>query len=579
MNRERLQELIVQKAQTFDETVQLLRTPLTATYHTALKRETTPEVYGLLVSEEYAYYLLEAGEPEDVTRANRILKAVLPLQDRNPESDTYGIWPYFYEEPLAEMDRPDWNMADFHGKRLIVTLVRHEEKLSPELATSVREAIGHACRAIIRRNVGPHYTNIAIMGAFVTLVGGELLENAEFRDYGLSRIKRFYDFTFGIGTFSEYNSPCYTPIAIKELHSITAYSANAEAVGYADELINLAWRMAGEHYHAGTGQWSGPHSRTYSTWLRPDERAFLEEALLDEIFEFGENIRCPKEHRPLFQSLATRSLTEPTLLEEQAGYQVYATLYRNDKLSLGTFSKGVMWNQRRNLVAYLLEGERTSYVQLQFLKDGADFCSAMFAGAQTGPHALFGFNLLTDNGAWHSDLDIINGRFRSSDLRIRFKVGGAREGLEPLVDEDGRRVQLRFGEYTLAVRLLQERCDYGGLQLSLGIGADSAHPEADGVPEADNRALYLDYVLYAGEERDFDFHEVKEAAWMFQLGLLGEGEELPVASVDRIADSVGASLEAGGETISVALPVAPGGTKERYLSNRVVLPQQRIKMQ
>ncbi|MDF2834991.1 MAG: hypothetical protein K0Q63_631 [Paenibacillus sp.] len=572
MNKEKLLEVIRQGTESFDEAVGLIRTQLTATYHTALKRETTPEVHFLLTSAEHAYYLLEEGEPSGIERAIGLLEKVVPLQDRNPASDTYGVWPYFYEEPLEKMDRPDWNMADFHGKRLILTLIKHEEKLGAELAAAVREAIGHACRAIMKRNVGPHYTNIAIMGAFVTLAGGELLGNDVFREYGLARLKRFYDFTFGIGTFSEYNSPCYTPIAIKELHSISAYSSSLEAAGYADELMDLAWRMAGEHYHAGTGQWSGPHSRTYSSWLRADERQFLEEALLDETFEFGENIRCPLEHRRLFLALGTRTIAEPTLNEELTGYQVHATLYRNESLSLGTFSKGLMWNQRRNLIAYLKEDGRTSFVQLQFLKDGADFCSAMFAGAQSGTDVLFGLNLLTDNGAWHSDLDIINGRFRSSDLRIRFKIGGAREGLAPETSDDGRLMRLGLGSRELAVRLLAERSDYGRLQLDIRYGADSGHPEADGVPDADNRALYVDYVLYAGEERDFDFHEVKEAAWMFQLALLAEGEELAEPVVEQSADAIGASLGAGDGRMSVTFPVAPGETRERLRNSRVRLP-------
>ena len=64
--------------------------------------------------------------------------------------------------------------------------MKHRERLRAELAEQIEAAISHACRAIIIRNVGPHYTNIAIMGAFVTLVGGELLQVDEYREYGLT---------------------------------------------------------------------------------------------------------------------------------------------------------------------------------------------------------------------------------------------------------------------------------------------------------------------------------------------------------------------------------------------------------
>lgn len=561
MNREQLQERIRRQTAAYDETLQLIRTPLTATYHTALKSSEHPEVYALLSAASYAYDLLESGEAEHIARANGILERVVPLQDRNPSSDTYGIWPYFFEEPLEQMDRPDWNMADFHGKRLILILMKHRERLRAELAEQIEAAISHACRAIIIRNVGPHYTNIAIMGAFVTLVGGELLQVDEYKEYGLARLKRFYDFTFGIGTFSEYNSPCYTPIAIRELHSITVYSASAEAVAYANELIELAWKMAGEHFHAGTGEWSGPHSRTYSTLLQPDDRKFLYEALLEESFEFGENIRCPKAYRGLFQTAQTRYVTEATLMEADTGYQVYATLFQNKRLSLGTFSKGVMWNQRRNMLAYVnVEGEPV-YVQLQFLKDGGDFCSAMFASVQARTNVLFGFNLLTDNGAWHSDLDQINGRFRSSDLRIRLKIGGVTTGLELPEVHEGKAWQLRLGEASLAVKLLHERSDYGELELRC---------------ERTDDAIHADYVLYSGEEREFDFHAVQESVWLFQLAL-NESGQLPAAQVSQVGDLVKASAEMDGETASVALSISPGETMERYLSNKVELPNARLR--
>ncbi|WP_441988693.1 hypothetical protein [Paenibacillus sp. 2RAB27] len=87
-------------------------------------------------------------------------------QDKDSSRATYGIWPYNYEESLDEMDRPDWNMADFQGKKLVLILKNYAESLPVALVELIREAIYHACQAIIRRNVGPHYTNIAIMGAW-----------------------------------------------------------------------------------------------------------------------------------------------------------------------------------------------------------------------------------------------------------------------------------------------------------------------------------------------------------------------------------------------------------------------------
>ena len=117
----------------------------------------------------------DSALPEYTDRAVQILKVILQLQDTRQESPTYGLWPYYYEEPLDQMDSPDWNYADFIGKKLVLTLKHHGDRLSEALRQGLTEAIGCACQAIVNRDVGPGYTNIAVMGAFVTLVGGEVI--------------------------------------------------------------------------------------------------------------------------------------------------------------------------------------------------------------------------------------------------------------------------------------------------------------------------------------------------------------------------------------------------------------------
>ncbi|MFD0670794.1 hypothetical protein [Cohnella sp. GCM10027633] len=556
MNKAEFMALLREQDGTYDDELQLIRTPMTATYHTALKQATHPLVHMLLEASVYALRLLEAGDEASAARAIGILRRVVSHQDRDPSRDTYGIWPYYYEESLDEMDRPDWNMADFHGKQLCLALRRHADRLPADLVADIREAIGHACRAIMKRNVGPGYTNIAIMGAFVTLAGGELLGKEEFRLYGLARLERFYRYTMDIGTFSEYNSPCYTPIAIRELHAILTACETAEALAFARELTDLAWEMAGSHYHAPTAAWGGPHSRTYASLVRPDERRFLEEAMLDETFEYGENIRCPERFRPLFSAVEERSFSKPTLMASETGYQVYATLYQNEAVSLGTYSQGVMWNQRRNLIGYVDAGGKTAFVQLQFLMNGRDFCSAMYTGAQDRTRALIGFNLLTDNGAWHSDLDIINGRFRASDLRIRLLIGGETEGLTVPVAEADKTLRLRIGEQTLAVRPVYERYDEGELKAETSRGADGT--------------VNLDYVIYAGQERKFDFHAVERAAWLFALSLDSSGQ-LPDARTEEGEYAVTATL-AGDPRISIETAIAPGKTQALFAGNQARHP-------
>jgi hypothetical protein len=58
-------------------------------------------------------------------------------------------------------------------------LLDHWDRLPEDLRADVRNGIEHACRSIMRRNVGPGYTNIALMGAYGTLLAESLLRHIE----------------------------------------------------------------------------------------------------------------------------------------------------------------------------------------------------------------------------------------------------------------------------------------------------------------------------------------------------------------------------------------------------------------
>jgi len=170
----------------------------------------------------YALDLLRTGEGWRVERAATIVRQVLTLQDTDPLSPTYGIWPWLLEEPLAAMAPPDWNWAD---------------ALPGDLAAEMRASLGHAAWSIFRRNVRLGYTNIAIMGAGVALAAGTLLDEPRLVEYGRRRLRALVEYTADQGGFAEYNSPTYTLVALRECSAIVrqasrrSHSASARAAG------------------------------------------------------------------------------------------------------------------------------------------------------------------------------------------------------------------------------------------------------------------------------------------------------------------------------------------------------------
>ena len=281
-------------------------------YHTTLQGGT---VHATRSSLGYAVALLDTGEEWRLQRACEVLDRVIALQDQDPESRTYGIWSWFLEEPLDKMSPPDWNWADFNGTQLLQVALDHRDRLPVDLARRVDEAIYHAARSIQRRDVKPGYTNIALMGTYVTYVTGELYGVPDLLDYARMRLKRFYDYTLEQDGFTEFNSPTYTVVALGVLTRMRMHIRDAQAQRLVEEIHDIGWRDVVRHFHPPTAQWAGPHSRCYSTLLRPGTLAFIQRACQGDVRFFPEGeippsiescrlaTNCPKRYRPYFVSL------------------------------------------------------------------------------------------------------------------------------------------------------------------------------------------------------------------------------------------------------------------------------------
>ncbi|MBT2288993.1 hypothetical protein J7E73_07570 [Paenibacillus albidus] len=303
----------------YNPELRLLRSPFSSPgYHTTLRN--VEFIHSTRDSLSYALGLLDTELPSYEQRAFEIIAQVVSLQEQDRSRDTFGIWSWFYEEPLDRMAPPDWNWADFCGSRLVLALSRHGHRIPEELREAVRQAVTYACEAIIKRNVGPDYTNIAILGALVTSLASEELGRADFAAYGLERLTRLYEYTKPRRVFQEYNSPVYTYIAILELSKFRAGTKEDRVKLLCDELIDMTWKTVAEHYHPATGQWSGPHSRCYETLLNEQSGAFLQVATGGKVKFFawddlpyeeewyGSGISCPEAYLELFTFPATKEV-------------------------------------------------------------------------------------------------------------------------------------------------------------------------------------------------------------------------------------------------------------------------------
>ncbi|MFD2330150.1 hypothetical protein ACFSR7_12940 [Cohnella sp. GCM10020058] len=543
----------------------MLRCPFASPgYHTTIK--SAPHIHPTRESMDYALALLDAGEERYEQRAFDIIKEIVSLQDQNPDSPTFGIWSWFWEEPLARMSPPDWNWADFIGKRLLFVYIRHGRRLPEALRTAVCQAICFSCEAIIKRNVGPEYTNIAIMGAFVTLIAGERLGVSRYFEYGFARLRRFYAYTMEAGAFLEYNSPPYSTIAILELSALATYTRTASAYRITTELLDTTWQMIAEHFHPYLQEWSGPHARSYSSFLDPTHLSFLYAACDGEVplireadFRyslewFGHGVECPLQFRSLFADLTSARELRQDLPPSPEFRTRSAYTYMTEAYAIGTFNHNVMWNQCRNLLAYVrAKNNERCYVRLRVLHDGYDFCSAVFKGTQKGGSVLYGIQFALDGGDTHVNLDPIYGKMMAEDLRIRIEIGCT--GQAPAWAQRSEDIyETVIGETGLVVSGL-----YGAMS-GFGPFRWETHTE--------NGSSCLDLILHEGGVREIDFHNMGEALFLFALSLSSEekaGHDVLISAREHTVQ-VTSQMPEGQAVLGLELAKKPANRMELFMS-------------
>ena len=499
-------------------------------YHTTLK---AGYVHRTRDSLQYAVALLDSGQPDRLKRAQDILRRLISLQDQNPGSRTYGIWSWFLEEPLDKMSPPDWNWADFCGAQLLQVAVDHMHRLPDDLKDEVKQSIIHASHSIKRRNVGPGYTNIALMGTYVTHVAGELFDVPELTEYGKARLKRFYDHTLTHGSFSEYNSPTYTVVAINEISRMLRHVKDPGSQKLIQKLNRLAWLHLARHFHAPTRQWSGPHSRCYRTMLSKGTLAFIQRATDGKVHFVPESetvvsldahrlrAKCPQDLFHYFTDLPSPRLEiEAFARNKPDRHDIIGTTYQHRDYTLGSANIGDLWNQRRPLLAYWNTDDGVVACRLRCLHDGYDYSSASIFTVQDKSDILGAVVFATDRGDTHISLDRIkNATIKAKELRIRLQFEGAVTGvvITPCHSERSE----ESGHRSFQIASAPITCNFKVAHAIFGDFPITMHTSRDG-----NKA-WIDIILYSGPEKQIDFSEIDEAAVIFALSINPVSQKQP----------------------------------------------------
>lgn len=470
-------------------------------------------VHSVRASFNYAVALLDVGDEQYTQRAFDIIEKTITLQDQDTTSKSSGVWPYYLEEPFAtKKSIIDYNWADFNAVSLLDIWMGHQERIPENLKNKIKKSLILAAKSIQNRNVGPGYTNIAIMGTYVTYMVSHLFDIPEMKEYAHNRLKIFYDYTLEKGGFTEYNSPTYTIVALDELNRMQRHIIHPKSKQMIDSLYSIGWEMIARHYHQPTGQWSGPHSRSYSTLISPSFYGILNEASNGKLKFPAQEMRWDVKIKHKIPDFLMHYFLSPEYPRtEKDTFEIkepktIGTCYLTKMFALSTANRSSLWIQRRPFLVYWGNINKPKYIQVRFLKDNYDFSSATFFSQQKENKVLAGINFNLNGGDRHITGDRLkDGKFMAKDLRLRFELGNVSNASELIIPNSVTEPfcfnldQMRFNFQLYYV-------DFDELD---------GHWEKGG----DGSTSWIDFVFYSGEVTEFDLTKISRAVSGFTFTL------------------------------------------------------------
>ena len=319
----------------------------------------------------YAYGLLITGDPADRALAQPILRRVCAAQDTDMTKPTGGAFSWQAEDPPGDL-----NSAEFVGLALadVIELDRRKPCLDESTRKLVDAAGKLAVKAVMKRDVGADYTNIALLSSALGAAGEKLWSVPGAGKWAEDKLEAIIKLT-GDGDFSEYLSPTYSGVDVAGAYANQKYAFSESYAAKADTILNHLWKQLALAYHAPTCNLGGPFCRAYGDnmlnyaaalkydlYLALDGKYPMPDTETDHGWDKGGLMglaTVPITPRPEFNQ------TPPAWREWTAAMPNGApprrlSQFRDDKFILGTVALQDEWKQKRNLVSYWRTDDTTA---------------------------------------------------------------------------------------------------------------------------------------------------------------------------------------------------------------------------
>jgi hypothetical protein len=221
--------------------------------------------------------------------------------------------------------------------------------------------------------------------------------------------------------------------------------------------------------------------------------------------------------------------------------QIIGTSYFIEKYALSTANRSSLWNQRRPFIAYWGTPEAPHYLQVRLMHDNYDFSSASFYSDQKENKVLAAITFLTNGGDKHISIDRLSeGKFKAKDLRLRFEFG--KVSADALTLPTAPDAPFTIETSGLQFSFLLYLSEFGGMK---------GHWEKGG----DDNTAWVDYVLYKGNDKDFNLTQMNEAALGFAFLLTEQGKRIKMKQIT--SSRQGGVLSAQWEGLKISVPTKP----------------------
>ncbi|NQT51372.1 hypothetical protein HQ576_04945, partial [bacterium] len=208
--------------------------------------------------ELFGFALEAAATASHLDKLDRTFELAEQMQDRDPESRTYGNFKWYWEAE-GPVDR---NAVEFSMQHGILVWMHYRHRLSPKAAERLERLIRFSVEGIRRHRVSEAYTNIFLMKTWNCVAIGENTGRPDLAEEGYQMLDRWLLYTWEHG-IHEYLSPTYYGVDLDCLGLLAKFAKREQTRRDAEAALRLFWTDIAANWFAPAKRLGGAHSRDY----------------------------------------------------------------------------------------------------------------------------------------------------------------------------------------------------------------------------------------------------------------------------------------------------------------------------